>query len=81
MRLIWARGVCFTVILCRGLLDIGILNMIAVGLRPNKKISVFWVTGQKILDRENTHIFLIIFFSGKKYNLKHFERHVAFQNA
>ena len=41
------------------------------------------LTGLKILGRVGTHIFffLIIFFSGKKYNFMHFERHFAFQNA
>ena len=34
--------------------------------RPNKKISVFRVTGLKILGRVGTHIFLIIIFSWKK---------------
>ena len=34
-------------------------------LRPNKKISVFLVTGLKILGRLGTHIFLIIFFLEK----------------
>ena len=51
-------------------------------LRPNKKMSVFRVTGLKILGRVCTHIFfLIIFFLEKKYNFMHFERHLAFQNA
>ena len=40
---------------------------------PNKKISVFRVMGLKILGRVGTHIF----FSGKKYNFMHFERHFA----
>ena len=31
-------------------------------VRPNKKISVFRVTGLKILGRVGTHIFFIIFF-------------------
>ena len=31
-------------------------------LRPNKKISVFGVTGLKILGRVGTHMFFIIFF-------------------
>ena len=39
-----------------------------------KKISVFRVTGLKILGRVGTHIFLIIYFSGIKYNFMHFER-------
>ena len=30
---------------------------------PNKRISVFWVTGLKILCRVDTHFFF--FFSGK----------------
>ena len=34
-------------------------------LRPNKKVNVFRVAGLKILGRVGTHIFLIIFFSGK----------------
>ena len=33
-------------------------------IRPNKKISVFRVTGLKILGRVGTHI-LLLFFSGK----------------
>ena len=37
-------------------------------LRPNKKISVFQVTGLNILGRVGTH-----FFFCKKYNLMHFE--------
>ena len=42
-------------------------------------ISVFRVTGLKILDRVGT----LIFFSGKKKNtiLCIFEKHFAFQNA
>ena len=43
--------------------------------RPNKKISVFRVTGLKILGRVGTHIFFLI------YNFMHFEKHFAFQNA
>ena len=34
-------------------------------LRPNKKISVFRVTGLKILDRVGTHTFNLIFFLEK----------------
>ena len=49
-------------------------------LKPNKKICAFRITGLKILDRVGTHIFLIIVFSGKKYNFMHFERRNAFQN-
>ena len=41
-----------------------------------KKISVFQVTGLKILSGVSTH-----FFFWKKYNFMHFERHFAFQNA
>ena len=49
--------------------------------RPNKKISVFPVTGLNILERE-AHIFKKKKKnSGKKYNFMHFERHFAFQNA
>ena len=36
-------------------------------LRPNKKISVFRVTGLKILGREGTYIY--IFFSGRNIKL------------
>ena len=43
-------------------------------LRPNKKISVFLVTGLKILGRVGTHFFSGIFFM-------HFGRRNAFQNA
>ena len=50
-------------------------------IRPNKKISVFPVTGQKNLGREGTHIFFNIYFSGKKDDFMHFERWNAFQNA
>ena len=45
-------------------------------IRPNTKLSVFWVTGLKVLGRVGTH-----FFSGKKHNCMHFERPNAFQNA
>ena len=38
-------------------------------IRPNKKICVFQVMSLKILSRVGTHIFFIIFFSGKKSNL------------
>ena len=43
-------------------------------IRPNKKISVFRVTGLKILGRVGTHIILIVFFVclfllGGKYDL------------
>ena len=52
------------------------MDMQADLLRSNKKrISVFRVTGLKILGRVGTYIFLF-FFSGKKiYNFMHFERH------
>ena len=51
-------------------------------LRPNKKIRVFRATGLKISGRVGAHIpFFNYFFSGKKYNFMHFERHFAFQNA
>ena len=43
--------------------------------RPNKKISVFRVTGLKILGRVGTHIFFNYFFFWKKNNFMHFERH------
>ena len=51
-------------------------NWLQIALRPNKKISVFWVTGLKILGRVGTYLF----FCWKKYNFMHFERH-NFQNA
>ena len=44
--------------------------------RPNKKISVFQVTG---LNR-HTCVVVFIFFFEKSY-LMHIERHFAFQNA
>ena len=44
-----------------------------VCLRPNKKLSVFQVTGLKILGRVGTHIFFL-----EKYNFMHFERYFAF---
>ena len=51
-------------------------------VRPNKKISVFWIMGLKTLGKVGTHNFIIIiFYSGKKYNFMHFERHFPFQNA
>ena len=37
---------------------------------PNKKISVFPVTGLKILGRVGTHILFLFFF---KYNFMHLE--------
>ena len=59
--------------------------------KAKKKISVFRVTGLKILGRVGIHKFFNnFFFSGKnillcilkgKYNFMHFERHFAFQNA
>ena len=61
----------------RGLL---IIHIKGSWLRPNKKISLFRVTGLKILGRVGTHICLIFFF-WKKYNFMYFERHFAFQNA
>ena len=48
-------------------------------VRRNKKISVFWVTGVKILGRVGTHIFFKKENSGKN-NFMHFERHFAFQD-
>ena len=56
-------------------------NMFTSSIRPDKNISVFPATGLKILGRVGTHIFLIIFFLGKKNNFMHFERHFTFQNA
>ena len=49
-------------------------------LGPNKKRSLFRVTGLKIFGTVGTHIFFL-FFLLKKYNFMHFERHFAFQNA
>ena len=34
-------------------------------VRPNKKISVFWVTGLKILGRVDTHFFKLFFILEK----------------
>ena len=51
-----------------------------MSIRLNKKISVFWVTGLKIVVRQGTHIFLIIFFFWKKNNFMHFEGYFTFQN-
>ena len=49
--------------------------------RPNKnKVSVFRVPGLKILCRVGSQIFVMIFFSGKKYNFMHFEWYFALQN-
>ena len=45
------------------------------------KKTVFQVTGLKILGSVGTHLFFYYFFSGKIYNLMHFERHFAFQSA
>ena len=42
-------------------------------VRPNIKISMFRVTGLKILGRVGTQFFFNYFFSGKKYNFMHFE--------
>ena len=39
-----------------------ILVLTARGVRPNEKISVFRVTGLKILGRIGTHIFISIIF-------------------
>ena len=47
-------------------------------LRPNKKISVFQVTGLKILGWVVTHIFFLFFCL--EYNFMHFEKHYTFQN-
>ena len=41
-------------------------------------MSVFRVTGLKILGRVGTHMFFFIFF-WKKYNLMHFERQSPFK--
>ena len=48
---------------------------------PNKRVSVFRVTGLKILGKVGTHTFFILSFFWKKYNFMHFERHFAFKNA
>ena len=50
---------------------------------PNKTISLFLVTGLKILGTVGTHITFIcfVFFLKKNMILLHFERHFAFQNA
>ena len=44
-------------------------------MKQNKKISVFRVTGLKILGKVGTHIFLNIFFWEKICSFMHFERH------
>ena len=49
-------------------------------IRPNKKISVFRVTGLKILSKVSTHFFHYFFSFWKEYYFMHFERHFAFQN-
>ena len=48
-------------------------------LRPNKKNKC--VLGNGSENFRHTYIFFIFFFSGKKYNVMHFERQIAFQNA
>ena len=65
----------FLALSCSFQMHVGLLK---VRLRPYKKISMFQVTGLKILGRVGTHILCI--FSGKKYNFIHFERHFTFQN-
>ena len=52
-------------------------SQVAYVVRPNKKISVFRVTGLKTLGRVGIHIY----FFWKINNFMHFERHFAFQNA
>ena len=46
-----------------------------------KKISVFRVTGLKILGRImiGTHIFFLIIFFLEKYDFMHFERHMPYK--
>ena len=55
-------------------------TVLLIKIRPNKKISMFRVTGLKILGRVGTHFFNY-FFSGKMYYFLHFEWRFAFQNA
>ena len=65
---------------CQNLLDdprIKKSSVLLFQIRPNKKISVFRVTGLKILGRVGTHIF----FLENIHNFMHFERHFTFQNA
>ena len=45
---------------------------LSLRLRRGIKISVFRVTGLKILGRVGTHV--LIFYFWKKYNFMHFER-------
>ena len=45
-------------------------------IRPKKKLSVFRVTGLKILSWVSTLLFLF-FFLEKNYNFMHFERHFS----
>ena len=58
-----------------GLLSPVCTNILNIQIRQNYKISVFWVTGLKILGEVGTQK------SGKKYDFMRFERHLAFQNA
>ena len=57
-----------------------VIIFVFIYIRPNKKISVFRVTGLKIVGGVSTD-FNFIFFFLKKYKFMHFERHFAFQNA
>ena len=50
----------------------GYKNKQSLGGGGGIKISVFRVTGLKILGRVGTHIFFNYFFSGKNYNFMHF---------
>ena len=52
-------------------------SLVLNSVRPHEKISV---SGMKILGRLGTYYFCIVLFSGKRYNLMHFERHLAFEN-
>ena len=53
--------------------------MLSLLRRNKKKISVFRLTGLKILGRVGTYVFLIFFFLGK-YDFMHFEKYFASKN-
>ena len=47
--------------------------LFAYSIRLNKRISVFRLTGLKILGRVGTHIFLFFFLFWNCFNFMHFE--------
>ena len=70
-----------TVVITSYMLSSSVIASPQIHVRPNKKVSVFRVTGLKILGRVGTHIFLKYFLLKKKIFFCILKGNSPFKNA